>query len=187
VASYREPAPRQQSFVLRYRLASWLCLLGSLAFGIPAAAVAAPDPDRILLGFLGVFIGLFAWSGFRTTYEVRPDRLIVRGMFFRRTVILSELAAAGAVRRRVSGNRMKPWDLVLSDRRGTVVRMNFDGSSPGSRRRLLTAIEQYVMAPGVQRAGQVENAMAGLLWWPTGVPSPARSRPLGVPGQHKRR
>jgi hypothetical protein len=59
----------------------------------------------------------------------------------------------------------KRW-LELRDERGSVVRLSFFGTARDPRRRLLAALEPYVMADGVTRTGLVREALAGELWWP---------------------
>ena len=59
----------------------------------------------------------------------------------------------------------KRW-LELRDERGSVVRLSFFGTGRGPRRRLLAALEPYVMADGVSRSGLVREALDGQLWWP---------------------
>jgi hypothetical protein len=172
-----------QPFVLKYRLCSWLSLAASLAFLATALAAPASPIGRGCLGFFFVVFGCFAVVSFRTTYEVNQDRLTVRGVITRRTIVLSELASAETFRKRSMNGRPQAWGLLLYDRQGTAVRMNFDGSSPARRRRLLNGLAPCVMASGVHRSGQIENALAGVLWTPSGVPSPRRGRsrrPLGV-------
>jgi hypothetical protein len=56
--------------------------------------------------------------------------------------------------------------LELRDERGSVVRLSFFGTGRGPRRRLLAALEPYVMADGVSRTGLVREALDGQLWWP---------------------
>jgi len=56
--------------------------------------------------------------------------------------------------------------MMLRDRRGTVVWLALDGTQPSERRRLLAALEPYVMADGVTREGTVREALSGELWWP---------------------
>jgi hypothetical protein len=69
----------------------------------------------------------------------------------------------------------KPWGatlfgrrqwLELRDEQGSVVRLSFFGTGRGPRRRLLAALEPYVMADGVSRSGLVREALDGQLWWP---------------------
>ena len=56
--------------------------------------------------------------------------------------------------------------LELRDERGSVVRLGFFGTGRSQRRRLLAALEPYVMADGVSRSGLVREALDGQLWWP---------------------
>jgi hypothetical protein len=56
--------------------------------------------------------------------------------------------------------------LELRDEDGSVVRLSFFGTRPSQRRRLLAALEPYVMADGVTRTGLVREALDGRLWWP---------------------
>jgi hypothetical protein len=56
--------------------------------------------------------------------------------------------------------------LELRDDRGSVVRLSFFGTPRAQRRRFLAALEPYVMADSVYRAGQIGQALSGELWWP---------------------
>jgi hypothetical protein len=54
--------------------------------------------------------------------------------------------------------------LELHDDRGSAVKLTFSGTTEGQRRRMLDALEPYVMADGVSRAGLVREALAGQQW-----------------------
>jgi hypothetical protein len=56
--------------------------------------------------------------------------------------------------------------LELHDDRGSAVKLTFSGTTKGQRRRMLAALEPYVMADGVSRAGLVREALAGQQWRP---------------------
>jgi hypothetical protein len=45
-----------------------------------------------------------------------------------------------------------------------VVRLSFHGTTGRRRQRMLAALEPYVMAEGVSRAGLVTEALSGELW-----------------------
>jgi hypothetical protein len=186
-----------QPFVLRYRLLPWLSLAAALAFLAAALLPPASPVGRGILGIGFLIPALLALAGFRTTYTVDGGRLIVRGLILRRTIVLGQLVYADAFSKRPrNAHQSRRWELRLYDQQGTLAKMNFDGSSPAGRRRLMIALEPYIMAPDVQRSGQIENAIAGVLWSPTGVPAsyrrPSRrpagisSRPAGTPGKHER-
>ena len=54
--------------------------------------------------------------------------------------------------------------LELRDEQSHVLRLSFHGSPGGRRQRMLAALEPYVMADGVSRAGLVTEALSGELW-----------------------
>jgi hypothetical protein len=56
--------------------------------------------------------------------------------------------------------------MMLRDRRGTVAWLALDGTRPSQRRRLLAALEPYVMAGHVTGASLVREALSGEQWWP---------------------
>jgi hypothetical protein len=56
--------------------------------------------------------------------------------------------------------------MVLTDRQGAELKLTLYGTRPSQRRRVLAALEPYVMADGVSRAGLVDEALSGELWWP---------------------
>ena len=45
-----------------------------------------------------------------------------------------------------------------------MLRLNFYGTTGRRRQRMLAALEPYVMAEGVSRAGLVAEAISGKLW-----------------------
>jgi len=55
---------------------------------------------------------------------------------------------------------------VLTDRQGAEVRLRLYGTRPSQRHRVLAELEPYIMADGVSRAGLVDEALSGELWWP---------------------
>jgi hypothetical protein len=54
--------------------------------------------------------------------------------------------------------------LELRDEQSHVVRLRFYGTTGRRRQRMLAALEPYVMAGGVSRAGLVTEALSGELW-----------------------
>jgi hypothetical protein len=107
----------------------------------------------------------------RFRYEVRGGRITAREQLRGpRSADLTRLAGVTA-----PDQPEKFWDstlfgqrryLELRDERGSVVRLSFSGTGRGPRRRLLAALEPYVMADGVSRTGLVTEALSGELWWP---------------------
>ena len=54
--------------------------------------------------------------------------------------------------------------LELRDEQSHVLRLSFYGAAGRRRQRMLAALEPYVMADGVSRAGLVTEALSGELW-----------------------
>jgi hypothetical protein len=55
---------------------------------------------------------------------------------------------------------------MLRDKQGTEVRLPLNGTLPSQRRRLLAALEPYIMADRVTGASLVREALSGELGWP---------------------
>lgn len=83
--------------------------------------------------------------------EIRQGRLIVRGMGRRKTLSLSQLASAEVV---VIGRRCRSF-LRLRDQQGMTAMLSLDSYPAAKRRLALAALTPYIMAPEVQRTGQV--------------------------------
>lgn len=147
---------------MRWVLVPWLCVVCSAGFAIAALAVSSLEP-RILLAVVAVFFALGAWANFSRRYELRPGELLVSSGVRRRTVDLTDLAAADAVRMTASGGRVF-WHLMLTDRQGTRVRLTFQNTHPDQRRRFLTALTPYLMAADVNLSGPIDEALLGRLW-----------------------
>lgn len=107
----------------------------------------------------------------RFRYEVRAGQVTAREQFRGpRSADLTRLTAVTA-----PDQPEKFWGatlfgrrryLELRDEQGSMVRLSFFGTGRGPRRRLLAALEPYVMADGVSRSGLVREALGGQLWWP---------------------
>jgi hypothetical protein len=119
-------------------------------------------------GAIGALIGAVKATVYR--YVIESGRITAREVNRGRpSVDLTRLTSATVPSRL----RRFPWRLVpesrflvLRDDRGATVQLNFSGTRPGPRRRLLAAIEPYAMAGGVSRTGLVHEALDGQLWWP---------------------
>lgn len=118
---------------------------------------------------IGSLVVMVMMARFR--YEVRGGRITAREQWRGpRSADLTRLAGVTA-----PDQPEKFWGsilfgrrryLELRDERGSVVRLGFSGTGRGPRRRLLAALEPYVMADGVSRTGLVTEALSGELWWP---------------------
>lgn len=148
---------------------SYLVLGGSLL----AAYFLIPAQHELLRyvargGVIGSLVAAILMAWFR--YEVRAGRVTAREpLRGSRSADLTQLTSVIAPNQPV-----KFWSatllgrtqyLELRDERGSV-RMSFFGTARGRRRRLLAALEPYVMADGVSRTGLVREALDGQLWWP---------------------
>jgi hypothetical protein len=116
---------------------------------------------------IGLFFGIVVTSTYR--YEIRGAQLVATEMHrVRQTVDLTRLASVTAPGRpepawsRALLGR-KRW-LELRDEQSHVLRLNFYGTTGRRRQRMLAALEPYVMAEGVSRAGLVTEALAGERW-----------------------
>ena len=120
-------------------------------------------------GAIGSLVAVFLTARF--CYKVRAGRVTAREQLRRpRSADLTRLADVWA-----PSKAEKFWGstlfgqrrlLELRDEDGSVVRLSFFGTRPSQRRRLLAALEPYVMADGVTRTGLVREALDGRLWWP---------------------
>jgi len=75
---------------------------------------------------------------------------------------LVSVTAPGKPERWLTGRRF----MVLTDRQGAELKLTLYGTRPSQRREVLAALEPYVQADGVSRAGLVGEALSGELWWP---------------------
>ncbi|HEX6855626.1 MAG TPA: hypothetical protein VF204_10045 [Streptosporangiaceae bacterium] len=118
-------------------------------------------------GAIGALLGGILVARFR--YQIGSGQLTVTQLYSRRqSVDLTRLASVSAPGRAQSfwrSSYARGW-LELRDHRGSVARLNFYGTGPAQRQRLLAALGPYVMAEGVSRTGLVTEALTGELWWP---------------------
>src|SRR5689334_6492729 len=113
-----------------------------------------------------LIVGILA-SRFR--YEVRADRLTAREVLNRSqsvdltrpTRVLGPDQPETFASPYLLGRKHY---LELHDDRGSAVKLTFSGTTKGQRQRMLAALEPYVMADGVSRAGLVREALAGQQW-----------------------
>ena len=118
-------------------------------------------------GAIGALLAGIMVARFR--YQIGAGRLTATQLYSRRqSVDLTRLASVSAPDRAQSfwrSSYARGW-LELRDERGSVARLNFYGTAPAQRQRLLAALGPYVMADGVSRTGLVTEALSGGLWWP---------------------
>jgi hypothetical protein len=117
----------------------------------------------VILAVVGLFwVVVFA----RFEVKVEDGRLSFRDRFRPcRSLDLRQLVsvtAPGKPERWLTGRRF----MVLTDRQGAELKLTLYGTRPSQRRRVLAALEPYVMADGVSRVGLVDEALSGELWWP---------------------
>jgi hypothetical protein len=118
--------------------------------------------------FWGAIIGGPLLAVVFAMFEIRVQegRLTVRDQLpSRRSVDLRQLVSVTAPakpERWLTGRRF----MVLTDRQGAQVRLRLYGTRPSQRHRVLAELEPYIMADGVSRAGLVDEALSGELWWP---------------------
>jgi hypothetical protein len=110
--------------------------------------------------------GLVVTSTFR--YEIRAGQLAVTEMDrVRQTVDLTRLASVTApsgrepLWARLTGQQR--W-LELRDQQAHVARVSFYPATGRQRKRMLAALQPWVMADGVSRTGLVREALDGQLW-----------------------
>ena len=118
--------------------------------------------------FWGAIIGGPILAVVFAMFEIRVQdgRLTVRDQLpSRRSVDLRQLVSVTAPakpERWLTGRRF----MVLTDRQGAQVRLTLYGTRPSQRHRVLAELAPYVRADGVSRAGLVDEALSGELWWP---------------------
>ncbi len=113
----------------------------------------------------GVFVFIGTLFSARFKYEIKAGRLTTRERLDRtQTVDLDKLT-------KVIGpdKPKKPWFLPLGarrfllelhDRDGSKIKLTFNATTTDQRRRLLAALEPYIMADGVARTGCLPNPEA---------------------------
>ena len=118
-------------------------------------------------GAIGALLGGVLVARFRC--RIRSGQLTSTQLYSgRQSVDLTRLTSVSAPGRAQSfwrSSYARGW-LELRDEHGSVARMNFYGTVPAQRQRLLVALRPYVMADGVRRTGLVTEALSGELWWP---------------------
>lgn len=166
------PATRGPEIVLR-RL-RWVLYEAVLAAVMVSLFFQIPGTHSTLRamaggGALGALTAGILVARFR--YQIRSGQLTVTQLYSsRQSIDLTRLTSVSAPDQpesfwsaMLSGR--KRW-LALRDERGSAVRLSFFGTPRAQRRRLLNALEPYVMADGVRRTGLVAEALSGQLWWP---------------------
>jgi hypothetical protein len=148
--------------ILKWQLLPWLATVAAIVVAIVSLAVLH-SAAKATFGFFSLMLGLVALSNFLRTYTVYKDQLTVSRVFLRRTVVLNQLVSAEVVAVKASQGRVL-WHLVLKDKQGTKVRMDLAYAPPETRRRFLSALAPYIMAPGVYRSGNIREALMGTLW-----------------------
>jgi hypothetical protein len=134
--------------------------------------IPAHDPGLRIIA-LGGGLGALtvAVLTIRFRFRIRSGRLTATILWRRpQSVDLTRLTSAEAMAEQdaplvATALGQQRW-LELRDETGSVVRLTFYGTTRGQRKRMLAALEPYVMAEGVSRTGLVTEALAGELWWP---------------------
>ena len=118
-------------------------------------------------GAIGALLGGILVARFR--YQIGSGQLTATQLYSRRQSVdltrLTSVSAPGRAQSFWRSSYARGW-LELRDDRGSVARLNFYGTAPAQRQRLLAALGPYVMADGVSRTGLVTEALSGELWWP---------------------
>jgi len=118
-------------------------------------------------GAIGALLGGILVARFR--YQVGSGQLTATQLYSRRQSVdltrLTSVSAPGRVQSFWRSSYARGW-LELRDERGSVARLNFYGTAPAQRQRLLAGLRPYVLADGVNRTGLVTEALSGELWWP---------------------
>src|SRR5215831_19873916 len=164
------PAARGPEIVLRR--------LHSLLYSVVLAVVFVPlffwvpavhDTLKSMAGGAAIGALLSGVLVARFRYQIGSGQLTATQLYSRRqSVDLTRLTSVTAPERAQSfwrSSYARGW-LELRDERGSVARLNFYGTAPAQRQRLLAALGPYVMADGVSRTGLVTEALSGGLWWP---------------------
>jgi hypothetical protein len=135
-------------------IAGAIATSGSLGHAIP-----------LVLGGGMLAFGLSMMS----SHEIAGGRLVVRRLIRRKaTILLSELTSADCsigdswISKVSSRDGGRAVSLRLRDRQGTMTVLSSSEYAKTRWQQALSALAPYVMAPGVQRTGPVEDALAGL-------------------------
>jgi hypothetical protein len=158
-----DPPAGPSAVVITWRTIPAICAVACAVLLVIALANISHGSGWILWGAVAVFFAAGALSGFRRRYELTQEHLVIRRVFTRHTIILSELTSVEAVPMNASQGR-RYWHLVLEDREGTRVRLSFLHTAPDVRQEFLTALTPFALAPGVHLGGPIGDALAGRLW-----------------------
>lgn len=155
------------SRVIRLRRVLRPAVLGvaGLALIIGPQIIGASPAVRIALPLAGPVLAYLMYLDIRTSYVAEPGRLTVRRAGHSGSVNLNRLSAA-ETRWVAVARRSGRFVLILTDDQGNSVGLDLAGTTLASRRKLLDVLAPYVMAPGVFQDGQVDRALAGVLWKP---------------------
>ena len=118
---------------------------------------------RIVLPLAGLVLAGLVYLDIRTSYVAGPGRLTVRRPGASGSVDLNRLSAAETewvTTLRRGGRHV----LVLHDDQGNTARLDLAGTTTASRRKLLDVLAPYIKAPAVMWEGQIDRALAGVLW-----------------------
>jgi hypothetical protein len=154
--------PAGGRIVLRRVIGPAVCVVVGLGFLVGAVTVAVNISSGIVLGLLGAAGLIFGLSLLLSVTEVQPGRLIIRSPGRSKAVLLDQLASAEIIVLTFRGSRTPA--LQLRDQQGTTAVLS-PGGYPRARWQLaLVTLAPYIMAPEVQRTGQIADALAGTLW-----------------------
>ena len=157
------PSPASGHAVLRRRNAALIAL--AVAAAIPAGQFALPWEVNVARNVIAPCLVALIFAGVHALYrvEMAGGRLTLTEFAHRaRSADLTQLASVTTTgtSERWSSRRY----LVLRDRQGAYLQLNFFLTPRGPRQELLAALEPYVMAGGVSRDGLVAEALSGELW-----------------------
>jgi hypothetical protein len=135
---------------------------------IPGAFLAVWGPlhsanqtSRVVIIILAVIMLAAGLAGVVHRVEITPDKVTVRELRGRRTLLLGQLASADLLVSDGRGGRSV--SLRLRDQPGTQVSLMLTGYRAQTRQQALAALAPALMAPGVRRSGPIGEALSGSL------------------------
>lgn len=105
------PPAGSPAVVITWRVLPSVCTAACAIFLLLALIDAAAGSERIIWGIIAVFFAAGALSGFRRRYALSQGQLVIRRVFTRHRIILSELTSVEAVRMITSRGRVY-WHLL---------------------------------------------------------------------------
>ncbi|MEP7026040.1 MAG: hypothetical protein ABJB47_20020 [Actinomycetota bacterium] len=155
-----------QRVTLRYVTVPVINVLLGLLFTARFFLDSASAVSRIFFGVMAAAMLTFGLS-MLSSREIQQDRLVVRRLTGRKTIMLSQLSSADfsarqhRIRRPDSQRGGRTATVRLRDKQGAMTVLSSSEYAEPQWQAALSALAPYIMAPGVQRTGPVEQELAG--------------------------